>query len=132
MRSEQVIDWAGVRARLSRAGAGKVMTAEDERQILRRRARNLATPPQLAAPATIVDVLGFTLGGAPYAVETRFLREVTRLADLTPVPGAPDLLLGLVSVRGEVVAVFDLRRLLGFGAGGDGARRLLVLGGEHV
>jgi purine-binding chemotaxis protein CheW len=130
--TEPAIDWDAVRARLARVAAATHPTADHERRILRQRARALAAPPPRAAPATTVSVLGFTLAGAPHAVETRHVREIVRLVDLTPVPGAPDTLLGLVPVRGEVVAVFDLRRLLALEGRGAPPSRLVVLGGEHL
>lgn len=131
MRGRHAIDWTEVKARLARAVVAPRPSPEDEERILRRRARLLAMPAPRAAP-TSVQCLAFDVAGAPHAVEARHLRGVLRLADLTPVPGAPDLLLGLVPVRGEVVAVFDLPRLLGLTPGGVAPSRLVILGDEHA
>ena len=35
------------------------------------------------------NVIVFALGGARYAVELRWVREVTKLGPVTPVPGGP-------------------------------------------
>src|SRR5205823_188321 len=54
-------------------------------------------------------------------------------ADLTPVPGVPDVLLGVTSFRGEILAVFDLAAVLGLAARGAADRpRLIVLGGGRA
>lgn len=41
------------------------------------------------------------------------VREVTEIEGLVPVPKAPDYLVGLVNVRGEVIPVISLRRRFG-------------------
>ncbi|HEY6175200.1 MAG TPA: chemotaxis protein CheW, partial [Kofleriaceae bacterium] len=50
-------------------------------------------------------------------------------ADIAPVPGAPPILLGVMNLHGEVLPVFDPRRLLGLAAeaAGDGGP-VIVLG----
>jgi purine-binding chemotaxis protein CheW len=42
--------------------------------------------------------------------------EVHRAAAVTPLPGAPDAVIGVVDLRGSLVAVLDLRRRLGLDA----------------
>lgn len=83
--------------------------------ILRERARALARPPgqTLARPAQedCIDVLEFRLARERYAVESRYVQEVYPLRDLTPLPGTPPFVLGLVNVRGRVLPVFDLKKL---------------------
>lgn len=84
----------------------------DDAEILRARARALARPPELAPePATLVEVLEFRLAHERYAVETRYVREVSPLVDLTRVPCTPPFVIGVVNVRGRVVPVIDLKKL---------------------
>ncbi|WP_368309280.1 chemotaxis protein CheW [Luteibacter sp. CQ10] len=61
--------------------------------------------------------LGFSLEGQRYAVALSSVREVIRPGDITPVPGAPDDVLGIVNLRGQIVPVLDGRRRFGL----DGA-----------
>lgn len=49
------------------------------------------------------------------------VREIVPLAGVTPVPGAPAHVIGLVAVRGHVIAAFDPARFLGL-ADDEGAR----------
>jgi purine-binding chemotaxis protein CheW len=51
------------------------------------------------------NVLIFVLGAGRYAVELRWVREIFTLGQLTPVPGAPPLVAGVVSFRGTIVPV---------------------------
>ncbi|WP_246058643.1 chemotaxis protein CheW [Luteibacter pinisoli] len=57
--------------------------------------------------------LGFSLKGQRYAVSLAAVREVIRPGDITPVPGAPTDVLGIVNLRGQIVPVLDGRRRFG-------------------
>ena len=90
----QAIDWAEVRQRLARAGAAleEALHPSPERAhaVLEERARALARAPAArAAEAPGLLVVTFALGGEHYALEARHVREVSRLTDCTPLPGAP-------------------------------------------
>jgi purine-binding chemotaxis protein CheW len=108
----------------------------DGQAILDERARRLAAPIGDAANATqaeLLEVATFTLSGEQYAIETRYVREIVPLADFTPVPRSPNSLFGVVNLRGEVLAVFDLRPLLGLGQGSiSDLFRVIVLGRERA
>jgi purine-binding chemotaxis protein CheW len=61
------------------------------------------TPPSL-------EVLLFTLEGQRYALPVVDVRELVRAVRLTPLPRAPDVVEGLMNLRGELLPVLDLRR----------------------
>jgi len=85
--------------------------APDEAQVLRARAQVLARPREQALAAeTLLEVLEFRLARERYAVEVRHVREVYPLKDLTPLPGTPPFVLGIVNVRGRILPVFDLKK----------------------
>jgi purine-binding chemotaxis protein CheW len=58
------------------------------------------------------EYLAFTLGGDVYAAPVALIREILKPPPLTPVPRAPHQIIGIVSVRGQLVTVVDLRRRL--------------------
>ncbi len=59
----------------------------------------------------------------------RYIREIRRIDPVTPVPGTADMLAGIVALRGEILAVFDLGVALGRGPTPlDSCRRLIVCG----
>jgi purine-binding chemotaxis protein CheW len=62
------------------------------------------------------DYLIVHVGSERYAVPGAAIREVTRWRAPTPVPGAPPVLPGIISQRGVVLPVVDLRQLLGLAA----------------
>jgi purine-binding chemotaxis protein CheW len=75
----------------------------------------VASPAPAAEPehAPLEELLTFRLGAEEYAVKIDQVREVLKTPPITEVPRAPAQILGVITVRGEVVAVFDPRRRLG-------------------
>src|SRR5215831_10938100 len=57
-------------------------------------------------------VLTFQIGGRPFAVDLALVRAVLPSGHVTPIPGAPREVLGLVNVRGMLAAAIDLGLLL--------------------
>ena len=101
-------------------------------RILRERAVRLAQPPAAESPAEAqLELLEFHLGGERYAVETRHASELHPLRDLTPLPGTPPFVRGIVNLRGRILAVYDLRRFFGVPEQGiTDLHRILVVNGE--
>jgi chemotaxis signal transduction protein len=58
------------------------------------------------------NVIVFALGGARFAVELRWVREVATLGFVTPVPTAPAAIGGVANLRGAVTPVIDARAAL--------------------
>jgi purine-binding chemotaxis protein CheW len=52
--------------------------------------------------------LAFVLGGEPFAMEIRSIKEVIQYGSLTEVPLMPDFIRGVINLRGAVVPVIDL------------------------
>jgi purine-binding chemotaxis protein CheW len=79
----------------------------------------------------MLELVVFTLAGERYGIESRLVREVARLTRFTPVPGTPAFVLGITSLRGEILALFDLRQLLGVVAVGVTDLGRVVVVGEN-
>jgi hypothetical protein len=75
------------------------------------------------------------MGGRSFAVDVVDAREVVVLDAITPVPGAPEPLVGVMNLRGTALPVIEARPLLGLPVRGalralvvaDGDRRAAVL-----
>ena len=57
-----------------------------------------------------IEYLAFVLAGDTYAVQIAHVAEILRPPPITEVPRAPHTVLGVISVRGKLVTVVDLRR----------------------
>ena len=91
--------------------ASSTSATPDARAILRARARALARPRDRAAVAEAsLELLEFRLAQECYALETRHVREVYPLRDLTPLPCTPPFVLGIVNVRGRITPVIDIKK----------------------
>ena len=83
-------------------------------EILKKRARLAAQVPEPDTPGTETrELLEFKLAAGTYYLEIRFIDDVQTLSDLTPLPGTPAFILGLMAVRGRIRCVVDLKVLLG-------------------
>ena len=87
-----------------------------------------ARPGPLPAAERAREYLCFELAGSPYALPVEDVREVARLRPITPLPRARHDLLGVISLRGQVLCVIDPRRRLGLPAAppARGARIAIV------
>jgi chemotaxis signal transduction protein len=66
------------------------------------------------------------VGAEQYALPVEHVHEVLDLGELTPVPGAAPIVLGLRNVDGEIVPAFDLARILRIERDGGSPPRLLL------
>ncbi|MDP2240845.1 MAG: chemotaxis protein CheW [Burkholderiales bacterium] len=112
---QAAIDWREVHQRLetARAAVERVRTpdAGETKRVLKARAQALAREPEKAQAADAgVEVLEFFLAHEKYAVESRHVREVYPLENLTPLPCTPAFVLGIVNLRGEIVSVLDIKK----------------------
>ncbi|MFN2381726.1 MAG: chemotaxis protein CheW [Guyparkeria sp.] len=57
--------------------------------------------------------VNFTVDDEIYALNVLDVQEVLRDADITPIPGAPDAIIGIINLRGNVVTVVDARIFFG-------------------
>ena len=77
------------------------------------------------------ELLVFGLAGSAYAIAVERIREIVRMRELTKIPRAPEWLLGVVTLRGEVVEVIDLRHRLGLETSEySRTTRIIVLHGD--
>jgi purine-binding chemotaxis protein CheW len=68
-----------------------------------------------ADPGRTRQFVTFTLGEQPYCVDIMSVREVRTSNAITPLPGAPDFVRGVINLRGTIVPILDLRARFGQG-----------------
>lgn len=61
-------------------------------------------------------------GGEHYALPVEGVREIAGQDRITPVPGAPEAVLGVWNLRGDVIAAVDLAAMLGLEPSGAEGR----------
>jgi purine-binding chemotaxis protein CheW len=69
-------------------------------------------PEELPQPVSTHEYIAFELADETYALPLTTIREILKLPPVTEVPRAPADVLGIISVRGRVTTIVDLRRRL--------------------
>ena len=60
-----------------------------------------------------LHIVGFRIGNETYGVRIGAVREIVRVPEITAVPSAPDLIEGVINLRGKIIPVMDLRKRFG-------------------
>ena len=70
----------------------------------------------------------FRLENEKYGINVMQVQEVLRVSEIAPVPGAPDYVLGIINLRGNVVTVIDTRKRFGLQSKDvDEATRIVII-----
>lgn len=128
--------WDETRGRLQAMAAVDLTMANrssnDVADTLARRARDLARKSdESLLPSEALEIVTFSLGTERYAVEAPYVREIIRDCPITPIPLIPAHVRGVVNLRGEVLAVFDLRCLFDMAGADDQRTWIIVMGRDR-
>ncbi len=65
------------------------------------------------SPSKTVELATFYVGDALCGMDILKIQEINKLMEMTKVPQAPDYVMGILNLRGQIVTVIDLRKKLG-------------------
>lgn len=68
----------------------------------------------------------FDLNQQLYAISTEMVTGIAQMPMLTAVAGAPDIYLGVANIRGGIVPILDLKKLLGLNSGKEETDRIIA------
>ena len=83
--------------------------------------------PESGASDEIVQLTAFKVGGEEYVVDILRIREIIKPLPVTPVRRGPKFVEGVISLRGAIIPVVDMRRRFGVTASEDEDRRERVI-----
>lgn len=127
------MDWNAIRARLEQAAAAVGESSAQREAVLRRRAGQIARPlseSETLASSTVLLI--FRAAGSRYALPLTAVAEIVAHAQPAAIPGAPPEIAGLIQLRGDIVPVIHLSRLLGTVSPLAGDTVLLVKAGPRT
>jgi purine-binding chemotaxis protein CheW len=75
----------------------------------------------------VLRLVVVALDGRAFALPLAAVERVVRMVDVTPLPGAPEVVEGVIDVAGDVVAAVSIRRRLGLARGAARTADSLVL-----
>jgi purine-binding chemotaxis protein CheW len=83
--------------------------------------------------SSVFEIIEFKLSSENYGIESAFVREVYPLKDFAPLPGVPQYILGIVNVRGHILAVIDLKKFFSLPEKGLGElNKVIIIQNENM
>jgi purine-binding chemotaxis protein CheW len=73
----------------------------------------VTTKRKEAMAANDLEILIFEVGGQRYGLPCADVQELVRAVAIVPLPKAPDIVEGIINLRGRVVPVLDIRARFG-------------------
>jgi purine-binding chemotaxis protein CheW len=95
----------------------------------------MSQPAQTEIHSNTVELASFYVGEALCGMDILKVQEINKLIEMTRVPQAPEYVLGILNLRGEIVTVVDLGNKLGLKSTemSDKTRNIIVnSNGEHI
>ncbi|MBI3805757.1 MAG: purine-binding chemotaxis protein CheW [Nitrospirae bacterium] len=74
-----------------------------------------------------VELLTFNLAEEEYAVDIKLVQEISKMAEMTMLPRTPAYIKGIITLRGNVIPVFDIRSKLGLPAFVKGPKSRFII-----
>jgi len=74
-----------------------------------------------------LQLLTFRLGAEEYALNIMDIKEIIRVKETTEVPKTPDYILGIFSLRGTIIPVFDVSLRMGLPRGDPGSQNRIIV-----
>jgi len=79
----------------------------------------------------VIQWVTFRLDNETYGIRVMQVQEVLRVSEIAPVPGAPDYVMGIINLRGNVVTVINTRIRFGLSlTENDDDSRIVILESE--
>ena len=89
----------------------------------------------IASPSSVINefrdacvrLVVFSLDGQRHALHLSAVESVVRTVEVTPLPGAPLIVLGVINAHGRIIPVIDVRRLFRLSSRGTTLSDSLIL-----
>ncbi len=110
------------------------LSAALKQKILNERAGILARPLNAnIQQGTVIEGLSILLSDETYILDSQYVVEVLPLNEITPLPGTPAFLSGIINVRGRILSVINLKNFLGLPEKGiTNLNRVIVVKNEDI
>jgi len=74
-----------------------------------------------------IDVVEFDIGGEHYAFDIHLAREIVEMMPITPIPGAPPYIAGIINLRGEITNIIRINEILRLKEGKDVEEQKIIV-----
>ena len=126
------IDWTEIKRKVASLQKvieqKEILLPDEKRLLLKQRALALALRENdETGQQGRMEIIVFRLAFETYGIETAFVREVYPLKDITPLPGTPPFVVGIINVRGQIVSVIDLKKFFNLPEKGLGQLNKVII-----
>lgn len=97
--------------------------------ILQKRAEKLARKAEARNEKVIYEIIAFKVGDEKFGIECEYVLEISRNS-ISRIPMTPDYIAGIANIRGKIVDVVKLEKLLGIDVSEKTDLLLTVSGNE--
>ncbi|GAW67553.1 chemotaxis protein CheW [Geoanaerobacter pelophilus] len=77
--------------------------------------------------AASVELLCFRVANEEYAISIMDIKEIIKPREVTEVPRVPEFVRGILSLRGNIIPIFDMRVRLGLSGGAPSERERVIV-----
>lgn len=81
----------------------------------------------LAGVTQEIQLVAFNLGMEEYAIDILSVQEINRILPITRIPNAPNFVVGVINLRGNVIPVIDLHKRLNLQLQSDSEQTRIII-----
>ncbi|MCH7472618.1 chemotaxis protein CheW [bacterium] len=74
-----------------------------------------------------VQLVVFALGEEEYGLPIQYVKEIIRKPDITQLPNAPEFILGVINLRGQVIPILSLHERFNLGRLEDEETKVVII-----
>lgn len=74
----------------------------------------------------ITQLIVFRVGDEEFGVPIGAVQEIIKVSTITPIPDSPDFIKGLINVRGDIVAIIDVRARFYLNTKEEASRHIII------
>jgi len=78
------------------------------------------------------DILRVSLDNEWYGIDIANVVEVRECPKVFSIPHTPDYIVGVVNLRGEILSIMDIRKLLGLSTASDDQKHIVVIEKDSI
>lgn len=90
----------------------KLIKKEDIKTVLDDDKKTAANDKADETDSNLEHLVVFKLGGDEYGININNVQEINRMSEITHYPGAPAYIAGMVDLRGDIIPILNLKKLL--------------------
>lgn len=105
-----------------------MISSEEKKIILKERAKLLMIKTKMEdLSSEQIEVLEFSISDERYAIDVENISEVIPLKEITHLPCTPNFILGIINVRGKIIAVVSLKKFFNLPEKGNGENKKIII-----